>query len=106
MNAWKSRATTVATKTIKCAGQTIKPIVRKGVDVVNKYPEVGIFGGLGYMAGSVVDNTPIIGRLTGGNAKLLLGGVGAIYGYNKAMLRRSLQLAERRVHSIALGEVS
>jgi len=104
MNAWKSRATVVATQATKCAGRVIKPIVRKGVDFVGKHPEVGIFGGLGYMAGSVVDNTPILGRLTGGNAKLLLGGLGAVYGYNKALCRRGLQLAERRVHSITLGE--
>ena len=99
MNNWTVKMQTAGKKAAKCVRRSVKPAIRAGCRVVREYPEVAVFGGLGYAAGKMVDDLPLIGQLTGKNAKWALCAAGAAYGYNKALLRRTLRVAEVKVQA-------
>ncbi len=96
-NANGFRTTQRLRRVIRPVIRGIKPIVRKGYELSVTYPEIALFAGAGYWLGSKLDETPVLGRATGGSAKLILASAGAIYGYNRAILRRTLKVAENGV---------
>ena len=104
METWTARVATVGKKAANGVARTLKPAIRTGCRVVRDYPEVAVFGGIGYAVGKFLDDLPVIGRLTGKNGKWVLGAAGAVYGYNKALIRRMLRNAEARVHANVEGK--
>jgi hypothetical protein len=90
----KSRTMKYAKQTTRTVANVIKPVVRKAYTVARDNPEMAVAGAAGYWLGYKVDTIPVVGRATLGNAKWVLGTVGAIYGYNRAIMRRTLCLAE------------
>ena len=107
MSSWTNRAKAAGHRTAEYAKRARQPLVggmkrgiEKGSVVVRDYPEVALLGGAGYVLGKVVDDTPVLGWITGGNGKWIGAGVGAFVGYNKALWRRSLRNTERAMADV------
>ena len=90
----KSRAMKYGNQATRAVSKAIKPVVRKAYHVARDNPEMALAGAAGYWLGHTIDSIPVVGRATLGNAKWLIGAAGAVYGYNRAMLRRTLRVAE------------
>ena len=72
-----------------------KPAVRAVVSMVANHPEAATLGVAGYFVGKQVERIWGVKHLTGGTLPVLLALAGGIYGYNRALIRRSLDLRNR-----------
>ena len=74
-----------------------KPVARSAVRATKNNPEVVVFGGLGFAAGKFLDGIPLLGMLTGGNAKWVGAVGGGMYGHARSLHRRKIDLMEKRL---------
>jgi len=84
----------------RSAAERAKPVVRAAVRSARNNPEVVVFGGLGFAAGKFLDGIPLLGLLTGGNAKWVGAVGGGMYGHARSLERRKIHLIEKRFDQV------
>ena len=97
MNSKANKSMVVVLSTAKGLSRCIKPVVRGVYRVLANNAEAAALAGGGDWLGNKIDSTPFVRRISGGNAKWILGGAGFVFGLQYSLARRKLSLGERMV---------